>query len=126
MGDALVPMLLSFGGICLLRSGWLLAVVPVWNNMKTVMFSYPLTWIVTSVLFIIYYCIYVRRHTRKCIFNSEEGLQFPSSTFPSRSTFTSIFFFINPLDDVSFIYPLLLYLCAAAQDRVAIVPVGKR
>ena len=28
--------------------------------------------------------------------------------------------------DVSFIYPLLLYLCAAAQDRVAIVPMGKR
>lgn len=62
MGDALVPMLLSFGGICLLRSGWLLAAVPVWNNMKTVMFSYPLTWIVTSVLFVIYYQVYVRRH----------------------------------------------------------------
>ena len=62
MGDALIPMLLSFGGICVLRSGWLLAAVPVWNNMKTVMFSYPLTWIVTSVLFVIYYRIYVRRH----------------------------------------------------------------
>ena len=62
MGDALIPMLLSFGGICVLRSGWLLTAVPVWNNMKTVMFSYPLTWIVTSVLFIIYYHIYVRRH----------------------------------------------------------------
>lgn len=62
MGDALIPMLLSFGGICVLRSGWLLTAVPVWNNMKTVMFSYPLTWIVTSVLFIIYYQIYVRRH----------------------------------------------------------------
>lgn len=61
MGDALIPMLLSFGGICLLRSGWLLIAVPTWNNMKTVMFSYPLTWIVTSILFIIYYSIYVRR-----------------------------------------------------------------
>lgn len=61
MGDALIPMLLSFGGICLLRSGWLLAAVPIWNDMKTVMFSYPLTWITTSVLFAIYYSYYVRK-----------------------------------------------------------------
>ncbi len=62
MGDALVPMLLTFGGVCVLRIGWLLAAVPVWTNMKTVMFSYPLTWITTSVLFVIYYRIYVKRH----------------------------------------------------------------
>ena len=61
MGDALVPMLLSFGGICLLRSGWLLAAVPVWNHMKTVMFSYPLTWVTTSVLFAVYYSYYVKK-----------------------------------------------------------------
>lgn len=62
MGDALIPMLLTFGGVCVLRIGWLLAAVPVWTNMKTVMFSYPLTWITTSVLFVIYYRIYVKRH----------------------------------------------------------------
>ena len=61
MGDALVPMLLSFGGICILRSGWLLAAVPVWNHMKTVMFSYPLTWVTTSVLFAVYYSYYVKK-----------------------------------------------------------------
>lgn len=61
MGDALIPMLLSFGGICILRSGWLLTAVPVWNHMKTVMFSYPLTWITTSVLFAVYYSYYVKK-----------------------------------------------------------------
>ena len=61
MGDALIPMLLSFGGICILRSGWLLAAVPVWNHMKTVMFSYPLTWVTTSVLFAVYYSYYVKK-----------------------------------------------------------------
>ncbi len=61
MGDALIPMLLSFGGICILRSGWLLAAVPVWNHMKTVMFSYPLTWVTTSVLFVVYYSYYVKK-----------------------------------------------------------------
>ena len=61
MGDALIPMLLSFGGICILRSGWLLAAVPVWNHMKTVMCSYPLTWVTTSVLFAVYYSYYVKK-----------------------------------------------------------------
>lgn len=61
MGDALIPMLLSFGGICILRSGWLLAAVPVWNHMKAVMFSYPLTWVTTSVLFAVYYSYYVKK-----------------------------------------------------------------
>lgn len=61
MGDALVPMLLTFGGVCLLRSGWLLVAVPIWNNIQTVMFSYPLTWITTSVLFVVYYIYYVKK-----------------------------------------------------------------
>lgn len=61
MGDALVPMLLTFGGVCLLRIGWLLVAVPVWTDIKTVMFSYPITWITTSILFVIYYSFYVRK-----------------------------------------------------------------
>lgn len=62
MGSAVVPMLLTFGGVCVLRIGWLLAAVPVWNNMKTVMFSYPLTWVTTSVLFLVYYFIFVKKN----------------------------------------------------------------
>lgn len=61
MGDALVPMLLTFGGVCLLRIGWLLVAVPIWTDIKTVMFSYPITWITTSILFVIYYSFYVRK-----------------------------------------------------------------
>lgn len=61
MGDALIPMLLTFGGVCVLRIGWLLAAVPIWNNIKTVMFSYPITWITTSILFVVYYSFYVRK-----------------------------------------------------------------
>ncbi len=58
MGNALIPMLLTCFGVCVLRIIWIFAAVPVWPDMRTVIFSYPLTWSVTSILFIIYYRIY--------------------------------------------------------------------
>lgn len=54
-GDSLIPMLLTGFGICVLRVIWILAVVPLRPELTTVAFSYPLTWAVTSVLFIVYY-----------------------------------------------------------------------
>ncbi len=54
-GDAVPPMLMTCVGICVLRVAWNLAVVPLRPEVSTVAFSYPLTWSVTSVLFIVYY-----------------------------------------------------------------------
>lgn len=54
-GDAVNPMLITCIGVCVLRITWVLIAVPIWNDIATVAFSYPLTWIVTSILFIIYY-----------------------------------------------------------------------
>lgn len=54
-GDALPPMLMTGAGICVLRVIWILIVVPLRPEISTVAFSYPLTWGITSVLFIIYY-----------------------------------------------------------------------
>lgn len=62
MGDSLIPMLITCGGICGLRVIWLFCAVPRWNSMKTVMASYPITWVVTSILFLIYYSWYTRKH----------------------------------------------------------------
>lgn len=59
MGDAFMPMLISLFGICVLRFIWLYTAVPVWRDIKTVIASYPITWIITSILFIVYY--FVRR-----------------------------------------------------------------
>ena len=42
-------------GVCVLRVIWNLVVVPMRPEVSTVAFSYPLTWTVTSILFIIYY-----------------------------------------------------------------------
>lgn len=54
-GDAFIPMLMTCFGVCVLRILWIFIAVPLRNEVSTVAFSYPLTWTITSILFIIYY-----------------------------------------------------------------------
>ena len=61
MGTALVPMLITLSGICVLRVSWILIVFPLHRTIETVEASYPITWATTSVLFVIYYFIYTRK-----------------------------------------------------------------
>jgi putative MATE family efflux protein len=62
MGDALMPMLITLSGICVLRVVWILAAFPLNRTIEMVETSYPITWITTSVLFFFYYSFYVRKH----------------------------------------------------------------
>ena len=55
MGYSIMPMIVSLTGACALRVVWILAIVPLRPELSTVAFSYPLTWTVTSVMFIVYY-----------------------------------------------------------------------
>lgn len=55
VGKSFVPTLISVFGICVLRILWIY-IVPVFDtSLFGVLFSYPFSWIVTSLLFIIYY-----------------------------------------------------------------------
>lgn len=54
-GDAILPMLMVAGGICVLRLVWIFAALPFWPQLNTVLVSYPLSWSVTSVMFLVYY-----------------------------------------------------------------------
>lgn len=65
IGDALVPMIMTCVGVCVLRIVWLYLAVPYSPNILTVVFSYPLTWVITSCLFIIYYCFFSSLGFRK-------------------------------------------------------------
>ncbi|SHO45553.1 MATE family efflux transporter [Anaerocolumna xylanovorans] len=60
MGQAVVPFILTFLGVGV-RIIWILSAVPVWHEVKTVIFSYPLAWSVTSVLFVIYYFYFKKK-----------------------------------------------------------------
>ncbi len=62
LGNAFIPMLMTSLGVCALRVVWLLIMVPVWRDLKTVLVSYPLSWTVTSFLFIFYYRYYTKRN----------------------------------------------------------------
>ncbi|MBP3784526.1 MAG: MATE family efflux transporter, partial [Butyrivibrio sp.] len=61
MGDALLPMLITLSGICILRVTWILFAFPHNQTIEMVEASYPITWITTSILFLIYYMIYTKK-----------------------------------------------------------------
>lgn len=54
-GRVLVSMLLTCGGVCLIRIVWMFGVFPGHPGINTIMLSYPVSWGITAVLFIIYY-----------------------------------------------------------------------
>ena len=54
-GRVFVPMLLTCGGVCLIRIIWMFGVFPGHPGINTIMLSYPVSWGITAVLFIIYY-----------------------------------------------------------------------
>lgn len=61
MGDVMIPMLITTGGICLLRVVWILVVVPLRPTLTVTLLNYPVSWILTSVLFLIYYFYRAKR-----------------------------------------------------------------
>lgn len=65
MGDSLIPMIITGCGVCGLRIVWIISVVPFKNNVETILASYPISWAITSVLFIFYYNYFWKKHERK-------------------------------------------------------------
>lgn len=55
IGDAFVPMLLICFGTCGLRVLWIFAAGAVHPGLYTTLTSYPLSWTITSIAFLIYY-----------------------------------------------------------------------
>lgn len=54
-GDTLTPTIITSLGICGVRVIWVYLIVPHWYDIRMVALSYPVAWILTAVLFIIYY-----------------------------------------------------------------------
>lgn len=60
-GETFRPMLLTLIGTCGTRVFWMLFIVPMDKNMMSILASYPVSWLVTTVLFIIYYFLFSRK-----------------------------------------------------------------
>ena len=54
-GESVQPMIITVFGICGLRILWLLVALPLHHTMGMVAMSYDVSWVVTAVIFIIYY-----------------------------------------------------------------------
>ncbi len=54
-GDTLIPTLMTLTGVCLLRVLWISFVVPKYHQLEMVLYSYPITWVITSVMYVVYY-----------------------------------------------------------------------
>ena len=61
MGRTLIPTLLTLSGICLFRLTWMFLVVSPDPTLYKTVVSYPITWAVTSSMFIAYYLFAIRR-----------------------------------------------------------------
>ena len=61
MGDVILPTILTLSGVCVLRIVWIVFLVPLFPAVSTVLMSYPVSWGVTAVLFIVYYLWYWKK-----------------------------------------------------------------
>ena len=64
MGNVLAPMLMTCGGVCVLRILWIFFVVPLAPGITSILLSYPVSWALTAVLFLIYYYRYQKKFFR--------------------------------------------------------------
>ena len=64
VGEAMTPMIITIFGVCVLRLVWIWVVLPFYRTPAMVAASYPVTWGITGVVFIIYHLRmnWLRRH----------------------------------------------------------------
>lgn len=55
IGNVLVPMIMTCCGVCILRILWIFLVVPHHPGVTSILLCYPISWGLTTVLFILYY-----------------------------------------------------------------------
>ena len=51
-GDTVLPMMVSLLGICIFRVLWIFFVVPIHPTLMTALACYPISWVVTGLMFI--------------------------------------------------------------------------
>ena len=54
-GEAFKPMILTMFGTCILRVLWIFTAVRINHTIEMVMWSYPMTWVITTAMFVVYY-----------------------------------------------------------------------
>lgn len=68
-GDSLIPTVMTLVGVCMMRVFWVSVVVPEMHELPVLLLSYPITWAITSTMFIAYYLR--GRWLKRCIRKQE-------------------------------------------------------
>ena len=55
MGDVMVPMFITTFAVCVLRVLWIVVATAVYPTLDVIIFNYPVTWVASGLLFIVYY-----------------------------------------------------------------------
>ncbi len=61
VGDVIIPMLITTVGVCVIRVTWILVISPLYPGLDFMIFNYPVTWVMSAVLFIVYYLYKMKR-----------------------------------------------------------------
>ncbi len=61
IGKPFYPMAVTVLGVCIIRIVWMLFIYPKHPTFECIFFAYPLTWVITSLLLFVYFCICRRR-----------------------------------------------------------------
>ncbi len=72
MGTSLTPMVVVMGGICGLRIVWVYTFFARWSTLQMLYLSYPVSWVVTFFVELIFYFVTYRRLVRR---NGQEAAQ---------------------------------------------------
>ena len=58
VGDTVVPLAITGIGVCAVRVIWILVALPIRPHILTAAASYPMTWTISSIAFVIYYLFF--------------------------------------------------------------------
>lgn len=83
MGDTIKPLIITGFGVCFLRILWLLFIVPKYPDIKTVIVSLPISWLITTILFVLYFLYFIKRKDviNKSLFTNNKKVEVDSNGF---------------------------------------------
>jgi Na+-driven multidrug efflux pump len=73
LGRSFVPMCVSIAGICGLRVVWLYTIFVAYRSWEMLLFSYPVTWIITGGIHLICYYFIQRKFPKEDLPRDADG-----------------------------------------------------
>lgn len=77
MGSSLSTMIISIFGICILRVVWIYTIfaIPQWHTPECLFLSYPITWIITIIAYLIAFAIVLKKKKKAVEQERKEAVQ---------------------------------------------------